>query len=209
MHPLATFINSLSTLPCHLRPCNIESMDSTYISIIITVAGIIISGLISFLIASVRIGVYKNKVDTAVKDIDDGRKETKEIRDKVIACETSLKEREPLTRKKSPVILTDRGNKILIDSKGKDFVDKNYAELKKKVEEKGTQTSYDIQESSRTVINDLQNDARMNEIKDYLFKEGMEIDNIVEVLGIYLRDLILKERGIDVSDIDKYGEPKK
>ena len=148
--------------------------------------------------------VYKSKVDRVEKDLKEVEIEIKGIRDKVVACETSLKEREPLTRKKSPVTLTDRGNKILAESGGKKFVDDNYAELKKNVEDINPQTSYDIQEISHTIIERLKDDARINGIKDYLFKEGMQLSEIVDVLGIYLRDKILEERGIAVEDIDKH-----
>lgn len=173
------------------------------LQIIINIAGIIISALISFLIASFKIGEYKNKVTTCVNDITELQKEMKEVRDKVVACETTLF-KEPLLRRKSPVDLSERGEKVLVDSKGKDFVDGNYLELKKNVEEKNPQTSYDIQEFSRLVIEELKNDERVNAIKDYLFKEGMELSDIVNVLGIYLRNRILQERKIELKDIDKH-----
>lgn len=176
--------------------------------LIIDIGGIVISALISFLVASSKIGEYKNKVNTCVTDISDLQKEIKEIRDKVISCETTLF-KEPLLTRKSPVNLSERGEKVLIDSKGKYFVDNNYSELKKSVEERTPQTSYDIQEVSRTVIEGLRNDPRINDIKDYLFKEGMRLEEIIDVLGIYLRNKILKEKGISIDDIDKYTQSKK
>jgi len=179
-------------------------MDQTTATIIISIAGIVISILASFIVATLKIGEYKNKVDQAIRDIGEIRKEEREIRDKVIACETSLKEREPLTKRKSPVTLSDRGNHVLTESKGKDFVDSNYEELKLAVEKTNPQTSYDIQESSRQIMDNLRDDARINPIKEYLFKEGMELEDIIVVLGIYLRDKILKEKGIEAKDIDKY-----
>lgn len=176
-------------------------MDNT---IWISLAGIIISGLVAFIVSSMRIGEYKNKVDTAVSDIAKMETEIKEIRDKAVACETSLKEREPLTKRKSPITLTDKGNKILTDSGGRKFVDDNYSELKKLVEDSKPQTSYDIQETSHKAIEGLKNDIRMNGIKEYLFKEGMELSEIVDVLGIYLRDKILGEKKWRVEDVDRY-----
>ena len=177
--------------------------------LIIGGAGVIISALVSFLIASSRIGEYKNKVDTAVSDITDLKKELKEVRDKAVACETSLKEREPLTRKRSPIALTDRGSKVLNESGGKKFIEDNYEELKNNVDEKKPETSYDIQEISRNVIEEMKNDQRLNSLKEYLFKEGMELDDIVEVLGIYLRDKILNDKKLSVKDIDNYDPKRK
>ena len=181
-------------------------MSPEKFSIIIGVSGVAISALVSFIIASFRIGIYKNKVDNNCTEITELKKEQRDIRDKVIACETTLKEREPLTKRRSPVDLTDRGHKFLEDSGGKKFIDDNYPELKGKVDEKTPQTSYDIQEVSRFVIENLKDDTRINNIKEYLFKEGLKIEDVVDALGIYLRNKILKEKDIDVGDIDKYAE---
>jgi len=157
-----------------------------YANVIIPLAVSLITGIATFF-------VYREKVNHLEKEVEKLRTEMKEIRDKAIACETSLKEREPLTKRKSPVVLTDRGNKVLTDSKGNEFIDTNYTELKKAVEATNPQNSYDIQEASRKVVEGLKDDQRINQVKEYLFKEGMEFNEIVEVLGIYLRDKILKE----------------
>lgn len=179
-------------------------MTDTTMALIVSAAGVAISALISFLIASVRIGEYKGKVDRSCTDISEIKAEQKEVRDKVIACETLVAERGPVTKRKSPVVLTERGNKVLADSKGNEFVDALYTELKAAVDATSPQTSYDIQESSKRVIAGLKDDPRINPIKEYLFKEGMELDEMFEVLGTYLRDKILKEKGINAEDIDKY-----
>jgi hypothetical protein len=180
-------------------------MDSA--TIVIDLAGVLLSGIVSFLVASMWLGAYKNKVDNNCEDIDEIRDEIREIRDKVIASETLLKEREPLTKRRSPVDLTDRGTRILRDSGGRKFVDDNYPELKQAVERHNPATSYDIQEWSRKVIDELKQDSRLNPLKEYLFKEGLEISAAVEVLGIYLRNKILAEKGIKIDDIDNH-EPK-
>lgn len=178
-------------------------------TLVVSIAGVVISALISFLIASIRIGEYKGKVDRAGTDITDIRGEQKIIRDKVIACETSLKEREPLGRRKSPVGLTDRGNKVLNDSGGKDFVDKNFEELSKKVEEKNPKTSYDIQEASKLIFDEMKDDTKINPMKEYLFKDGLEFKDLVFVLGTYLRDKILESKKWAMEDIDKYDPSHK
>ncbi len=153
--------------------------------------------------------VYRSKVDRLEADVKEIRTDCKEVRDKVIKCETALDYKEPLTRKKSPVSLSDRGTRVLAESGGQSFVEQNYAELKVEVENKKPATSYDIQEAAKQVIEDIKDDSRINPIKEYLFKEGMELDDIVVVLGIYLRDKILKERGVAADDIDQYDPDKK
>ena len=152
----------------------------------VSIAGIIISALIAFLVSSFRIGIYKNKVDNACGDVEKLEKELKEVRDMAVSCTTSLKEREPLVRKRSPIELSDRGKIVLAESGGKAFIDSNYAELKAKIEEKKPETAYDIQEAAKAVVEEIKEDKRLNPIKEYLFKEGMPIEEIIIVLGIYL-----------------------
>ncbi len=173
-----------------------------YSNVFIPLGVSIVTGIISFF-------VYKSKVDRLEQDVKEIRLDCREVRDKVIKCETALDYKEPLTKRKSPVTLTDRGNRILIESGGQSFVDKNYEELKQKIEKEKPATSYDIQETAKQVIDEIKDDTRINPIKEYLFKEGMEIGDIIVVLGIYLRDKILKERGVTVDDIDKYDPEKK
>lgn len=183
-------------------------MNDSTLQIVIFIANLILAGIVGALSAIFTIGKYKEKVDRTETDIKDIKSDTREIRDKVIACETSIKERGPLTRRKSPIDLTERGEKVLEESQGKKFIDDHYEELKRKVEENNPQTSYDFQEFSKKVVGELRDDERINPIKEYLFKEGMELDDIIEVLGIYLRNLILHEKNIAVEDIDKYEQSK-
>jgi hypothetical protein len=166
-----------------------------YADIFIPLGVSILTGLVSF-------AVYKIKVDRLETEVKEIKIEIKEIRDKTIACETSLKERGPLKKSKSPVSLTERGEKVINDSGGKSFVDANYTELKNKVEEKDPKTSYDIQEVSHKILMDLKSDVRINPIKEYAFNEGLELNDVLDIMGIHLRDLILKEKGIAVEDID-------
>jgi hypothetical protein len=156
---------------------------------------ILTSALTAFAMIAHKTGRYTEKIDQLEKC---------NLNTRLSTLEGKMESREPLTRKKSPVSLTERGNNVLNDSGGKKFIDDNYAELKGNVETKKPATSYDIQEMSRQVVEELKEDTRINPIKEYLFKEGMEISEILDVLGIYLRDLILKEKNISTEDIDKY-----
>ena len=163
-------------------------------SLITVGVSIVTSGITAFAVVAFKMGRYSEKIDQLEKCNLNTR--------------LSTLEGKQLTRRNSPVNLTAYGNAVLNNSGGKDFIDNNYPEIKKRVEAENTQTSYDIQEASRKAVEDLQNDVRINNIKDFLFKEGMEWADIVEVLGIYLRDKILKEKGIDPKDIDIHDPAK-
>lgn len=167
----------------------------------------IISGLVGWSAASRKIGEYKNKVDGLVTTlgIDEHaglRKTVGEINTKVIACETRLQEREPLTRRRSPVSLTERGAKLLKDSGGEKFVDENFDELLAAVDTMNPKTAYDVQEDSKEAIKKLADDDRINDIKNFLFKDGSTLEDVFIVMSIYLRNKILTHKKWNVDDID-------
>lgn len=188
--------------------------QNTLVTIVIFVINLIIAGIVGFVTASFKIGQYQNKVDnletTVGKDEHGGlRKTVGDVRDKVIACETALKEREPLTRKRSPVTLTDRGAKFLQDSGSKQFVEDNFDELLKKIEDLKPTTAYDVQENAKRIVEELRGDERLNPIKEFLFKDGSSMDDVVTVMGTYLRDKILKHKNWNIEDIDSHLETDK
>ncbi|MEE9441513.1 MAG: hypothetical protein V3V99_02455 [candidate division Zixibacteria bacterium] len=171
--------------------------------IVVSIAGVVISALIALLISSFRIGIYKNKVDNACDDLKEVKTELREVRDMAVSCTTSLKEREPLVSRGSPIDLSDRGKIVLADSGGKKFIDENFEEFKSKLEMTHPETAYDVQEAAKLVIEGIKDDKRLNFIKDYLFREGMAIEDMIIVLGIYLRNKVLEEKGLDFNEIDK------
>lgn len=180
-------------------------MDQTLIAIADLVIGFI-AGLAG---AFIFVGQYKNKVDnlesTVGKDEHNGlRKTVADVRDKVISCETSLRERGPLLQTQSPVSLTDRGLNFLKDSGSERVIDDNFEELLKQVEALNPKTPYDVQEDARKVIEKLRDDDRLNPIKNYLFKEGATMEDAIAVMGVYLRDKVLEHKKWNVQDVDKH-----
>lgn len=170
----------------------------SYLSILIPLGTSLAGAVITFF-------VYKDRVDSMSKSVDKLSEEMRQIRDKVISCETSLKERaqEQFWQRQSPVSLTPSGEKLLKDSGGHDFVAFNLQELSSKVDDAKPKTAYDVQEQSQKVLQVLRDDDRFNTIKDYAFKEGMALEVIIQVMALYLRDRILAAKGLDVKDIDK------
>lgn len=168
---------------------------------------ILISAGMGLVGALIVIGIYKSKVDnlesTVGKDEHSGlRKTVGDIRDKVVACETTLNERGPLTKRKSPVSLTDRGLEFLKNSHGEEFIDQHFDELLAKVNEMDPKTAYDVQEDARKVVEALHTDERINPIKEFLFKDGSTLTEAFEVMSIYLRNKILTEKNWNAADID-------
>jgi hypothetical protein len=158
------------------------------------------SALTAFAIVAYRMGRYSEKIDQLEKC---------NLNQRLSKLEGQFEQSAPLTRRKSPVSLSDRGMKVLLDSGGKAFVDENFEHLHKTIEAKKPETAYDVQEIAKSVIASLKDDSRINPMKDYLFKEGMTIDDLFVVLGVYLRDKVLQAKGWNSEDIDKHDPGSK
>lgn len=172
-----------------------------YGNVLIPLIVSIATGIAAFLI-------YRDKVRNLADDVKDIKKEMKDIRDMVIECKTSLKEREPLTKKESPISLTERGNQFLQASGGVQFIDENFTDLFAKVEAHSPKTAYDVQELSKEVLREISNNDKFAPLKEYLFKEGESLEELITVMGVDLRDRILKQKNWNVSDVDKYDPAK-
>lgn len=185
--------------------------QDTVNTILLIAANVVISGLVGWGAASRKIGEYKNRVDnletTMGKDEHGGlRRTVGELSAKVIACETRLEERGPLTKRKSPISLTDRGEALLNNSGGNKFIDDNFDELLKSVEGLSPKTAYDVQEDAKVVIDSLKDDDRLNPVKDFLFKDGSTLEEVFTVMSIYLRDKILNHKNWKAADIDGHED---
>lgn len=109
-----------------------------------------------------------------------------------------------ITQNKSPITLTETGSKLLKESSADVFVDKNYDELLKKVQDHKTPLSaYDVQEKCKEVIASYKGDDRFVPLKDFAFKQGIELNLIQIVASIYLRDKVLPSFGFTQKDVDK------
>lgn len=187
--------------------------QQTQITIVVFAVNIIISALVSIAVAFFRIGNYQNKVDTLEttigRDEHNGlRKTVGELSRSVTQCETLLKEREPLGKRKSPLALTERGIRFLNESGAKKFVDDNFRDLLQQVEGMNPQTAYDVQEDSKSVIEKLRDDSRLNPLKEWLFKDGSTLDDLFFVMSIHLRDKVLENKNWNVKDIDSHAPGK-
>jgi hypothetical protein len=111
------------------------------------------------------------------------------------------------TQTKSPISLNPKGETLLDASGGRMYVDSNFQKFMEEVDVQQPKSSYDIQELSKRVIKAHAGTDDFTTLKEYIFKEGIELEVLTVVLGIYLRDKILEEKNIDITDVDK-TDPK-
>lgn len=109
----------------------------------------------------------------------------------------------------SPRALNELGKKIFEDSGIKAEINKRLDEFYNVMVQKKPENAYQIQEYSEKLMYKLKNEPQLkNFLEDAAFKTGSEIDSVLFVGSIYLRDLLLEKFGYKGGDIDKH-DPKK
>ena len=95
----------------------------------------------------------------------------------------------------SPVSLTDKGHLLLKESGAEEHITNNKKDLLKHFSE--MDDPFDIQEKAlKIATEELRKDKK---IKAYLFQKGAKgIEEVAEVAGIALRDIVFKEKGMKV-----------
>lgn len=101
---------------------------------------------------------------------------------------------EPYVKRKSPLSLTKKGVALLEKSGAKQFIEHNRESLLEHFEK--IDTPFDIQEEAERIMKEKLREN--NDIKNYVFSTGEDMDNLATVAGIELRDLVIKHKGIEV-----------
>lgn len=110
---------------------------------------------------------------------------------------------------KSPRQLNDRGSAILEESGIREIVDKKRDQLLKLVKEKEPNNAYDAELAIMDVMNNLPKNCPdiVDDLKRGAFKVGVDIDALLFVGSIYLRNQIFKDLGFGLDDLDR-PQPK-
>lgn len=176
-------------------------MDPVLSNIVVPIVLTLGVNAIVYLLA---IGQYKNKVDDLVEYKKDSTKDLKKISDRLSRLQGGIdRDRE------YNLSLTEKGKALLLDSKGQDLVDENIDKLAKEVDDMRPKTPYDVQEYAKQVLLNNQNEDWFLPLKDFLYREGLPLETLINVLGIYFRDKLLARKHWDIKDIDKYDPSKK
>lgn len=152
-------------------------------------------------------------VENIKKDIEKIQPDLKEVREKVSGMvpqieklwqEVFAQRQQPLVESHSPLSLSDKGKKLLEDSKINNIVDSDKDNLCKAIKEKNPQTAYDVQEFAKEVMLPIMKDQKIaKELKIKAYNLGVGVEDILFVGSIYLRDIALEECGFSPDDLDK------
>ena len=105
----------------------------------------------------------------------------------------------------SPRQLNDRGNSILNDSGIKEIIGEKKDQLLTLIRLKGATNAYDAEAAILGVVKELPTHCpdKVEAIKNGAFKVGASIEDVLYVGGIYLRNLIFRDLGFSMTDLDK------
>lgn len=157
-----------------------------------------VSGLVTFLIILLYVGKYREKVDRHDKDNERLNQQILDISKNLSKLEGLIENNKSSNiyiARKSPLNLTDKGKALLIDSTGKDYIDLRINEFLKEIKKKSPKTAYDVQELSIQLVERRTKSDEFNNIKEFSFRQGLSLDTLTQVLGIYLRDILLEKLG--------------
>ena len=117
-------------------------------------------------------------------------------------------EEERLTATNSPITLTDVGQRLIDESGARNIVD---SEANRRriisliLEEPTPNNAYDAQQKTIEVLRDLKDDPIFSSVKDFAFRNGKSIEDILYATAIYFRRYILEMLGYPIEDLDRKG----
>jgi len=179
-----------------------------WIAISAVLVAILASIIIPLLILVFRSGGLFERVDNIKDTIDEMKPDVKMI--PVIKEKIDVLWATRFTTPGSPLVLTDKGKKVLKDSKIEKFTNEYFNEILEQVKKKNYQNAYQAQEALISIVREYKNkhDCK-NKLENAAFIAGVDVDSVLLVAAINIRNRIIKELHFKIDDIDKYDPSKK
>lgn len=167
------------------------------------VNAVIVSVGVPAIVASlIYIGRQLQTLETVRREVDQNiRPDLKDVRERFATLEGKTAE---LFQTKSPIGLTPKGQKYLQESGLKAYIDENKEGLMESCDPTQTMsTPYDVQQVAFEFFSehDLPSDVE-DKAKTYAFSHGISMEALRRTAGIHFRDIFLKARGFDSSDLE-------
>ncbi len=158
--------------------------------------GISISLVIAAIGAAWRYGVWRGKVDS---DRTNFQQFMQEVRADIKQILGRLPPPPPVSAS-SPLRLTDLGRQISQDTGAEKWAESAFAELLEEIEGKDP---FGIQTIAFDYANQFApSDGLLAKMRNSAFDNGLDLEGVRRVLGVVLRDLLLRERGLLPSPRD-------
>ncbi len=109
----------------------------------------------------------------------------------------------------SPIILTQRGVEILKGSKIEEVTTEYYQDILRQVRERNLQNPYQVQEALIEIVTSYKNNQLCkNKLENAAFITGSDVDTVLLVAAVNIRDKIIGDLGMKVEDVDKFDPHK-
>jgi hypothetical protein len=192
-------------------------MTSVFLELIKQLNGsviILLLILIVIFIALFKLGNWQQKFS----DHDERVKKIEGLAEKVVALTIKVDLIYQNTNPKatilsrSPIVLSAVGNEIADKLKAVEIFGKYAKKLISEVDKRKPNNAYDIQnismEVAKTKMLSMLDEAELLLIKSQAFENGIIVEDIMSIFGVFLRNQILQERGMSISDVDDHDPEK-
>ena len=128
------------------------------------------------------------------------------LKDTVNEIKTSVdNQKTPVFTSQSPLRLNDIGKNWLVESGLKDYIDTRRKLFLKYCEDKKNTNPYEVQQCIFSMFDTLKFEQDIeNKLEKFAYEKGTTMNVVRRVGAIYLRDLCIKEYGMETSDIDTH-----
>lgn len=176
------------------------------------IASVGMSVLIAFFSAWAVLAKYREKIDQLEKreekvqeKIENLRSDTDTLLAKVGSLERAIDDLSKLAQSHSPLALTEAGEALVKDSGFMKIFDVIKDELVEKLESQSPSSQYDVQEKARKILSwDMANDVRFEPVATWAYKNGKDLNQILRLGGLPLRDYYFEKHPEIVNSNEQY-----
>lgn len=157
----------------------------------------------TILTIGIAVGVIRNSISTLNKSINEEIKpDLKDVRERFFTMEGKISN---FFKTTSPISLTSPGREILEKSGLKKYLDDNKEKIITTCESgHEMKNQYDIQQAVFSFFDSYKFPDEFEEkFKTYAYSEGISMEILKRIGGIYFRDFCLKKHGFSPEDLDK------
>lgn len=166
----------------------------------IAVAAIVVPVFISIIVG---LGILIFRSGTIVQGIQTINKTIEPVPE--IAARVEVLWSNQTTVSRSPMQLNEVGEKVLKQSNIRELTQKYYDDILVKIKDLNPPNPYQAQQILIDVVNAYKNvDEYKNKLETGAFNAGMDVDTVLLVGAIDIRDRIIKDIGFQIDDIDKH-----
>lgn len=163
---------------------------------------IVVVGVPTIIKVLIDVGKKLKTLEVIESDLKDNIKpDLKDVRERFFSLEGKFSN---TFANASPIALLPKGKEILEKSRLKDYIDQNKDKFIGQCCKKDqVLTQYEIQEIAFKFFDQLDFGEFETKIKEISFNNGMSVETIKRIGGIYFRDILLEKHHFKPEDLDK------